>query len=149
MRQKPTHKMTSRDCGSLTSRVLGRKLPAVAIVGLFLAAAPAPTASASHFLRSGPSPATKSLDVPLQSSDYPHEDITSGGPLTTIGVGTDLSCQVAYSGDDDYEFYNPEFDPADCGTFVSIDGQLYAPDFANHQDSATSALGSYTPFTPI
>jgi hypothetical protein len=32
---------------------------------------------------------------------------------------------------------------------LSVGGQLYTPDFASHNYSATSNLGAYTPFTPV
>ncbi len=83
------------------------------------------------------------------SVDFPHEDIHSTGPLTTIGVGNDLSCQVAFQGDSRFEFYGSSEDAADCGTFLSVGGQLYAPDFAHHDYTATQDLGTYTAFTPV
>ena len=82
-------------------------------------------------------------------SAYPEQDISSAGPLTTISVGADLSCQVAFAGDPGFEFYGPDEDPADCGTMLSVGGQLYAPDFASHDYTATANLGSYIPFTPV
>jgi hypothetical protein len=89
-----------------------------------------------------PAPATASVS-------FPHEDIFTSGPLTMIGVGTDLSCQVAFAGDSNWEFYGPDEDPADCGTLLSVGGHLYAPDFTQHDYTATDSLGSYTPFTPV
>ncbi len=74
----------------------------------------------------------------------------SSGPLSTIGVGADLSCQVAYTGDTSYEFYPPSSDPADCGTLLATGGGLYAPDFASHDTTATGrSLGTYTPYTMV
>src|SRR5260370_35937773 len=64
--------------------------------------------------------------------DYPHQDITYSGPLSTIGVGNDLSCQVTLAGDSSNEFYGPDENPADCGTLLSVGGQLYAPSFGAH-----------------
>src|SRR6266542_936169 len=80
---------------------------------------------------------------------YPEQDIASAGPLTGVGVGTDLSCQVAFAGDSSLEFYGSTEDPADCGTMLSVGGQLYAPDFASHDYTATANLGSYMSFTPV
>jgi hypothetical protein len=71
------------------------------------------------------------------------------GPLNKIAIGTDLSCQLQHVGDTSFEFYPPSATPGDCGTFVSVDGTLFAPDFANHDGTATSGLGSYTPFTGV
>src|SRR5580700_10427191 len=82
------------------------------------------------------------------SDDYPHQDISSGGPLTSIGVGEDLSCQVAFAADTSLEFFGSTEDPGDCGTMISVAGQLYAPDFSQHDYTATGNLGSYIPFTP-
>lgn len=79
----------------------------------------------------------------------PDTDINSTGPLTDIFLGNDLSCQAAYSGDTQYEFYPSSATPADCGTFIFTAGTLYAPDFANHAGTATGSLGAYTPWTPV
>ena len=51
----------------------------------------------------------------------------------------------------DYEFYPGQtYFPADAGTFIAMGGILYAPDFANHDNtSAVFYLGAYTPFTPV
>src|ERR1019366_1088275 len=65
------------------------------------------------------------------ASATPSQDIASAGPLTDIWIGNDLSCQIAYAGDASNEFYPPSSaGPADCGTFLSYGGTLYAPDFA-------------------
>src|SRR6185369_10381063 len=81
----------------------------------------------------------------------PSVDISSGGPLTHIWVGNDLSCQVQHIADaPDYEFYGPDIFPGDAGTFIAMGGVLYAPDFANHDYSAAGFfIGTYTPFTPV
>ncbi len=79
----------------------------------------------------------------------PETNITSAGPLTDIGLGNELSCQVSHAGDTSFEFYPPSVSPGDCGTFFSTGGQLYAPDFGSHGGTATGSLGSYTPFTPV
>lgn len=78
----------------------------------------------------------------------PFKDITSAGPLTHVYIGNELSCQVNYSGDARLELYPPSVIPGDCGTFVALGGTLYTPDFSNHGGTATSGLGSRTPFTP-
>ena len=74
---------------------------------------------------------------------------TPGGPLNHVFVGTDLSCQLQHVGDVTFEFYPPDTNPGDCGTFIATGGTLYAPDFANHDRTATSNLGSFTPFTSV
>lgn len=70
-------------------------------------------------------------------------------PLTTVSIGADLSCQVAHVGDSSFEFFPPNANPGDCGTFVASEGALYAPDFASHDGTATGDLGEYTPFTGV
>jgi hypothetical protein len=78
----------------------------------------------------------------------PFRDISSAGPLTHVYVGNELGCQVAYRGDARLELFPPATIPGDCGTFVALGGTLFAPDFANHGSTATSALGPTTPFSP-
>ncbi len=48
-------------------------------------------------------------------------DITSSGPLTTVGVSTDLRCSANHVGDTSGEF----FAGTSCGTFISVDSTLY------------------------
>ena len=48
-------------------------------------------------------------------------DITSPGPLTTIGVTPELRCSANHVGDTSGEF----FGGTSCGTFLSIDSALY------------------------
>ena len=79
----------------------------------------------------------------------PFRDIASGGPLTHVAIGNELSCQVAHTGDTALELYPSGATPGSCGTIVAAGGALYAPDFANHNGSATSSLGTYTPYTPV
>ena len=81
-------------------------------------------------------------------------DIHSGGPLTDIWVGNDLSCQAQHRFDvPNYEFYPAGVDlnlkPGDYGTFIAMNGMLYAPDFGNHDLTATGSIGFYTPFNPV
>src|SRR6185503_1661189 len=80
----------------------------------------------------------------------PSADISSTGPLTHIWLGNDLSCQVQHIADGTtYEFYPPDIFPADSGTFIAMDGVLYAPDFFNHDYSAAwFFIGASTAFTP-
>lgn len=82
------------------------------------------------------------------SAATPFQDIGSA-PLTTIAIGNELSCQTKHQVDSVFEFYPSTVTPGDCGTFVFVDGTLFAPDFASHGTTATSQLGPYTPFTPV
>jgi hypothetical protein len=79
----------------------------------------------------------------------PYQDIASSGPLTHVYTGNDTSCQVAHTGDALNEVYPPSSIPGSCGTFVFVNGTLYAPDFNNHGGSATGSIGQYTAFTPV
>ena len=84
----------------------------------------------------------------------PYAGISSGGPLIQIWVGNDLSCQAQHFFDaPDYEFYPAgeglNLKPGDYGTFIAMNGMLYAPDFVNHDLTATGSIGFYTPFTQV
>lgn len=79
----------------------------------------------------------------------PYADVASAGPLTHVYLGNELSCQIAYAGDPSLELYPSNTIPGDCGTFVFVDGTLFAPDLANHGRSAASAVGATVPFTPV
>ena len=84
------------------------------------------------------------------SAEPPTTAITSGGPLTSIWIGNELSCQISYTGDPLYELYPSNVAPGDCGTFLAVGGTLFAPDFASHSTSAArNTLGTYTPFTAV
>lgn len=83
-------------------------------------------------------------------ASVPSQDIGNPtAPLTKIAIGNDLSCQLQHAGDTTFEFYPPGATPADCGTFIAVGGTLFAPDFANHDGTATGNLGTYTPFTAV
>ncbi|MBX7254013.1 MAG: DUF11 domain-containing protein, partial [Candidatus Promineofilum sp.] len=83
-------------------------------------------------------------------STVAYADISSAGPLTHIFAGIEASAQVAHALDaTTYEFYPPSTIPGDAGTFLVVDGTLYAPRFAEHGRTATGNLGSYTTFTPV
>lgn len=71
------------------------------------------------------------------------------GPLTQVSIGVDLSCQVQHTGDSLLEFFSSSATPGDCGTFVATGGNLYTPDFTNHDRTATSSLGTRTAFTAV
>jgi hypothetical protein len=79
----------------------------------------------------------------------PFRDIASGGPLTHVYVGNELSCQISYAGDPAFELYPSGTVPGDCGTLVAMDNVLFAPDFTNHGMSAASGVGLTTAFTPV
>ncbi|MGO9955115.1 MAG: hypothetical protein ACLP50_03935, partial [Solirubrobacteraceae bacterium] len=75
-------------------------------------------------------------------------DITSAGPLTNVWVGSDLSCQVAETGDTSYQFFPSDSAPGGCGTFLAVGGELYGPDFTD--DDGASPFPddpTYTVFT--
>jgi hypothetical protein len=85
------------------------------------------------------------------SAQTPFVEIASGGPLTRVILGNELSCQVAYSGDSAFELFPSGATPGDCGTLLTTGGTLYSPDFSNHTGggTATSGIGATTPFTPV
>jgi hypothetical protein len=77
------------------------------------------------------------------------EIVSSAGPLTSVALGNELSCQVSYRGDARFELFPSAAKPGDCGTLVFTAGTLFAPDFNNHDATATSSLDATTPFTPV
>lgn len=91
--------------------------------------------------------------VPSALALTPSVDIQSAsGPLTNIWIGNDLSCQISHTGDLSGEFYPPgNTGPADCGTLLAFQGELYGPDFSNHISSAalTTGVGTYAAFTAV
>jgi hypothetical protein len=77
----------------------------------------------------------------------PFRDLGSAaGPLVHVVAGADLSCQAQHVGDPAVEFAPLATSPGDCGTFVAVDGVVYAPDFISHGATATTPLGTYTPY---
>ena len=86
--------------------------------------------------------------APGAGAAVPYTDLGApAGPLTRVAAGADLSCQAQHTGDPAFDFAPASAPLADCGTFVAVDGQLYAPSFGDHDGgTATVALGSYTPF---
>jgi hypothetical protein len=79
----------------------------------------------------------------------PYKEIASAGPLTSVVLGNELSCQVAYRGDTRFELFPSGARPGDCGTFVALAGTLYAPSLSAHDSSAASGIGASTAFTPV
>lgn len=88
-------------------------------------------------------PASAGAAVPFQ------DEGVAAGALNHVIVGNELSCQVQHVGDTTFEFFPPGATPGDCGTFLSAAGTLFTPDFANHDGTATSSLGTRTPFTAV
>jgi len=87
--------------------------------------------------------------APAALAAVPFQSMNSAGPLRSIAIGNEGSCQIAHREDEALEFYPSTATPGDCGTFIATGGNLYAPDFENHDGTATSDLGAYTPFTPV
>lgn len=89
------------------------------------------------------------VGLPAASANVPYQIIGSPGPLSSIVIGNELSCQISHTGDTTPEFFGPT--PGDCGTFLfsANDNTLYAPNFANHDFTATGNLRSYTAYTPV
>ena len=81
------------------------------------------------------------LVAPMASAD---ETITSSGPLTSIGIGSDLSCSVNYADDADGEF----FGGTACGTFLDVGGPVGDGGTVYGADDLPAAGGvQSTPFT--
>ncbi|UUY05071.1 hypothetical protein LRS13_05960 [Svornostia abyssi] len=72
-------------------------------------------------------------------------EITSAGPLTAVIAGEQLGCQVAHRNDSALELYPSSARPGDCGTFVVVGADLYAPVVSG----AASAIGARTAWTPV
>ena len=69
------------------------------------------------------------LAVAVPSALGDQRVINSSGPLTNIYLDDNLACQVAYAGDQSFEFFDPGVsNPGDCGTFISTGGASDGPD---------------------
>lgn len=79
----------------------------------------------------------------------PFKEIGSAGPLTSVVIGNEFSCQVGHAGDSALELFPSSVKPGDCGTLLAVGDTLFAPDFTNHDASATGLAGSTTPFSPV
>ena len=58
----------------------------------------------------------------------------SGGPLTHVYIGSDLSCQVVEGTTAQYKGSSTS---GDCGTFISVNGKLYGPSVSTMPGLAT------------
>lgn len=79
----------------------------------------------------------------------PFKTISSAGPLTSVAIGNEGSCQIGYRGDAQLELYPPSTTPGDCGTLIYAAGTLFAPAFSNHGSSAANGIGANTAHTPV
>jgi hypothetical protein len=67
-----------------------------------------------------------------------------------INVGADGSFQIYNTAVPGVgQVFPTSTDLADMGVFAFIDGELHAPDFASHGTTATTSLGSYTPWESV
>jgi hypothetical protein len=53
--------------------------------------------------------------------------ITSPGPLSQIFISDTLACQVAYTGDEGFEFFPSTSPEGSCGTWVALGAGLWGP----------------------
>jgi hypothetical protein len=117
--------------------------------------APAPDAHGSAGPGPGPDAAAPGKGRPAGAQEdagpaVPHADIgIVPGPLHSIAVGADLSCQVHRLGDRDGQWYPPDAPLADCGTLLWDGARLHAPAFGLHKRTATSGLGNVTPYEQV
>jgi len=75
--------------------------------------------------------------------------LINGSPLK-IHVGRDGSFQIYNSAVPGVgQIFPTSTELADMGIFAYIDGELHAPNFATHGGTATTNLGTYTPWTPV
>jgi uncharacterized repeat protein (TIGR01451 family) len=81
--------------------------------------------------------ATLTVSIGPASAD---ETISSSGPLTSIGVTSELNCSANYSGDTSGEWYGNTA----CGTLLATGGTLYGPSDIPAGEAA-SPLTAWTP----
>src|SRR3954452_7192286 len=60
--------------------------------------------------------ATAALTTPATDAVPFKEIVSPAGPLTSVALRDELSCQVAYSGDARFELFPSASKPGDCGT---------------------------------
>lgn len=83
-------------------------------------------------------------------AEPPSQVIQSAGALTAVRIGNELSCQVTHAGYRTNEFFPPGFALGDCGTFLSVGGALFGPDFGSQPESSFPVNETiYTPFTAV
>lgn len=87
--------------------------------------------------------------APSAVAVVPFKTVASPGPLTSVAVGNDGSCQIGYRGDARLELFPSGTTPGDCGTLIYTANTLYAPSFSNHGGTASSGIGASTPYTPV
>ena len=126
------------------------KLTLRAVIGLVVASAGATwclLAMNPAGLLTKPTKKGRVIETPAMT---PFVDIASAGPLTHVWLGNELSCQVQHIDDGEvHEFFPDDTIPGDCGTFIALEGVLYAPDFSAHGTTSTDSIGARTVFTPI
>lgn len=66
--------------------------------------------------------------------------ITSPGPLSQIFISDTLACQVAYAGDEGFEFFPSTSQEGNCGTWVALGDSVWGPAFGP---------ATLTPFTTV
>src|SRR5918994_318199 len=79
-------------------------------------------------------------EVGIQQATAGERVITSNGPLTSIAIGGDLSCQVDHEGNGPGgEFYNGQASAlvTECGTLLAVGDRTYGPN------------SRYVEFTPV
>ncbi len=86
---------------------------------------------------------------PAQAAVPFKEIVSAAGPLTSVALGDELSCQVAYRGDARFELFPSGAKPGDCGTLLFTGGTLYAPNFSAHDGTAAGGVGTTTAWTPV
>lgn len=97
-----------------------------------------------------PVPKGRAVEPDDEAVLVPHADIgIPPGPLHSIAIGADLSCQVHRLGDRDGQWYPPDAPLADCGTLLWDGTALHAPAFALHKRTATSGLGDSTAYAQV
>ena len=85
--------------------------------------------------------AAGALAAPANAAVPFKEIVSAAGPLTSVALGDELSCQVAYRNDARFELFPSAAKPGDCGTLVFAAGTLFAPNFSAHDGSAASGIG--------
>lgn len=85
------------------------------------------------------------------AANVPFKRISSPGPIQSIWIGNDLSCQAKLTQDPVNSFFPPSRAPGDCGLFVAKEGVVYSPDWALHDDTGVTppVAAAGTPFTPV